>query len=63
MREATVIGPPAMQAANAVSSGLNLVAASREACLAFDVWTPVVADGRRLVLVWLLGGAFVTGAG
>ena len=34
-----------------------------EACLSLNVWTPGLDDGRRPVLVWIHGGAFVTGNG
>src|SRR5256885_13958530 len=34
-----------------------------EACLSLNVWTPGLDDGRRPVLVWIHGGAFVTGTG
>ena len=33
-----------------------------EDCLTLNVWTPACDDGRRPVLVWIHGGAFVTGA-
>jgi para-nitrobenzyl esterase len=62
VRDATTFGPGAMQAANAIW-GEALVAATSEDCLSLNVWTPAVDDGRRPVLVWLHGGAFLTGAG
>ncbi len=34
-----------------------------EDCLSLNVWTPGLDDGRRPVLVWIHGGAFVTGNG
>jgi para-nitrobenzyl esterase len=34
-----------------------------EACLSLNVWTPGLDDARRPVLVWIHGGAFVTGNG
>ena len=34
-----------------------------EDCLTLTIWTPAVDAGRRPVLFWLHGGAFVTGAG
>jgi len=61
-RDATAFGPPAVQGASAISGGLR-VAAPSEDCLTLNVWTPAVDDGRRPVLVWLHGGAFVTGSG
>jgi para-nitrobenzyl esterase len=32
-------------------------------CLSLNVWTPATDAGRRPVLVWIHGGAFVVGAG
>jgi para-nitrobenzyl esterase len=34
-----------------------------EDCLALNVWTPAADDGKRPVMVWVHGGAFVTGSG
>jgi para-nitrobenzyl esterase len=62
LRDATTFGPPAMQAPNAVRSGLT-VESPDEDCLTLNVWTPAPDGARRPVLVWLHGGAFVTGSG
>ncbi len=34
-----------------------------EDCLSLNVWTPDCDDAKRPVMVWIHGGAFVTGAG
>jgi para-nitrobenzyl esterase len=34
-----------------------------EDCLTVNVWTPGADDGRRPVMVWIHGGAFLTGTG
>src|SRR5207237_1487613 len=34
-----------------------------EDCLSLNVWTPACDDGRRPVMVWIHGGAFITGSG
>lgn len=34
-----------------------------EDCLSLTVWTPAADQGRRPVLVWIHGGAFMSGAG
>ena len=47
----------------AVSAGLNTAAEQSEDCLTLNVWTPAVDDARRPVMVYLHGGAFITGAG
>src|SRR5829696_8396024 len=62
VRDATAFGPPAMQAANPVT-GQQTLAAPSEDCLTLNVWTPPPDAGRRPVLVWLHGGAFMMGAG
>lgn len=41
----------------------NTGIATDEACHHLDVFTPANDDGRRPVLVWIHGGAFVTGGG
>ncbi len=63
VRDATAFGPPAMQAASALSSRLSVADASSEDCLTLNIWTPAVDDRRRPVLVWLHGGAFIFDAG
>ena len=37
--------------------------AQSEDCLSLNVWTPAADGGRRPVLVWIHGGAFVMGSG
>ena len=34
-----------------------------EDCLSLNIWTPACDNARRAVMVWIHGGAFVTGAG
>jgi para-nitrobenzyl esterase len=34
-----------------------------EDCLVLNVWTPACDDARRAVMVWLHGGAFISGSG
>ena len=62
-RDATAFGAPAMQAASAITAGLNLAAEPSEDCLTLNVWTPSLDDARRPVMVFFHGGAFVTGSG
>ena len=67
VREATTFGPAAAQSAIDVTyvPGFSLwegIGATSEDCLTVNVWTPGLT-GRRPVLVWLHGGAFVKGAG
>ena len=63
-RQATAFGPSPMQSASSPYSGVipgNQVAATSEACLTLDVWVPDGGDGHRPVLVWVPGGAYLTG--
>ena len=64
-RDATRPGPSCLQAAPA--PGRRLLDMTEhdtdEDCLYLNVWTPAAGDGRRPVLVWLHGGAFVIGSG
>lgn len=64
-RDATVGGPSPVQSGSSMFSGTipgNRVERADEDCLTVDVWTPSARDGRRRpVLVWICGGAFLTG--
>jgi para-nitrobenzyl esterase len=67
VREATAFGPAAVQSAIDVTyvPGFSLwegIGATSEDCLTLNVWTPGLT-GRRPVVVWLHGGAFLKGAG
>src|SRR4051812_20433483 len=61
---ATEYGPWAPQEPSALTAlfGTGTVTQSED-CLTLNVWTPAVDDARRPVMVWIHGGAFVTGAG
>lgn len=67
MREAGAFGPAAAQSAIDIEyvPGFSLwegIGATSEDCLTVNVWTPGLT-GRRPVLVWIHGGAFLKGAG
>ena len=67
VRAATAFGAAAAQSAIDVTyvPGFSLwegIDATSEDCLTVNVWTPALT-GRRPVLVWLHGGAFLKGAG
>ena len=62
--EATRFGPQALQAPSPLE---NLFGGtpppSSEDCLTLNVYTPTADGARRPVMVWIHGGAFLTGAG
>ncbi len=64
VRDATAFGPGPMQSTNSPFSGVipaNRVDAVSEDCLTVDLWAPEGA-GPYPVLVWVPGGAYLTGA-
>jgi para-nitrobenzyl esterase len=62
VRDATKLGPPAMQGPG-TTYGENEPPYS-ENCLVLNVWTPAVQDGRkRPVIVYSHGGGYATGSG
>lgn len=64
VRDAVTFGRVAPQPPSMVESFLGgRPTASGEDCLHLNVWTPAADAGRRPVLVWIHGGAFISGAG
>jgi para-nitrobenzyl esterase len=64
VRDATRFGPVSVQ----VGDSLGAIGAApapnwSEDCLFLNVQTPALDDGRRPVMVWIHGGAFVNGTG
>ena len=51
--------PPVMRVIQGVIGGSN----QSQDCLYLNVWTPACDSGRRPVMVWIHGGAFVLGSG
>ena len=63
-RDATEFGATAHQNADMLSMLLGLDQEPRsEDCLFLNVWTPATDDGKRPVMVWIHGGAFMIGSG
>jgi para-nitrobenzyl esterase len=72
VRDALEYGPTAMQDPDAFGLSPELLAllpvretvAMDENCLVLNVWTPALDDGgRRPVMFWCHGGAFISGSG
>lgn len=64
VRDGTEFGPVAVQR----PAGLEAMLGARrppssEDCLTLNVWTPAPDGGRRPVMVWVHGGAFLSGSG
>ncbi len=63
VRDASAFGPAAPQAPVGLDGipGME-VGEKREDCLTLNVFTPAVDAGRRPVMVWIHGGAFINGS-
>ncbi|MBV8862132.1 MAG: carboxylesterase/lipase family protein [Mycobacterium sp.] len=62
VRDAVEHGPLPLQSRSMVAAGRNNPKIRDEACLTVTVWSPDVS-GSLPVMVWIPGGAFLTGAG
>jgi para-nitrobenzyl esterase len=62
-RDATVCGPVAPQMDALAQMFGTEPEPTDECCLYLNVYTPGIDDGRRPVLVWIHGGAFILGSG
>ncbi|ACL38414.1 Carboxylesterase type B [Pseudarthrobacter chlorophenolicus A6] len=60
--DATGYGPAAPQNPDAADPGEAPLAWSEDGCLNLNVWTPDTGGPARPVMVWIHGGAYVTGA-
>ena len=64
VRPATSYGPVACQQPSPLEAMFESQRQpTSEDCLTLNVWTPALDGGRRPVMVWIHGGAFVTGSG
>lgn len=64
MRNATAHGPIAPQLPSRLAAAMGgFTRPMDEDCLTLTIWTPAVDAERRPVLVWLHGGAWISGAG
>jgi len=63
-RDATEYGPIAVQNPSPLEQMFGAQQQEMsEDCLTLNVWTPGCDDGRRPVMVWIHGGAFIGGSG
>ena len=63
VRVCDTFGFVAPQPQGQVMAGQGTTEEQNEDCLFLNVWTPGCDDGARPVMVWIHGGAFVTGSG
>lgn len=64
VRDCTRKGPSAPQNASRLDGVMGIDTFERaEDCLFLDIWTPAADGGRRPVMVWLHGGAYMSGGG
>lgn len=64
VRDASQFSPVAAQASSEIMDFLgNDITNMSEDCLYLNVWSPASDNKRRPVLVWIHGGAFVSGSG
>jgi para-nitrobenzyl esterase len=61
IREARAFGPSAIQG-ESFAPGSRAEGATSEDCLFLNVYTPSIDGGRRPVLVFIHGGAFIVGS-
>ena len=64
VRSAKEYGPISPQNPTALQGLMGTTASEQgEECLSLNIWTPACDTAKRPVMVWVHGGAFVTGAG
>jgi para-nitrobenzyl esterase len=64
IREATQFGPVSSQPSADIMNFLgNQVENPSEDCLYLNIWSPGADEKRRPVMVWIHGGAFISGSG
>ena len=61
--ETTEYGPYAFQGYSPLEEMFPQDIQENEDCLTLNVWTPAIDSIKRPVMVWIHGGAFVTGSG
>src|SRR5439155_3883218 len=62
--EATAFAPASLQTASPLETMLGAQElVMSEDCLTLNIWTPAADGVKRPVMVWIHGGAFVTGSG
>jgi para-nitrobenzyl esterase len=61
--DATKFGPCSYQGYMAIEEMMVKPEPESEDCLNLNIWTPATDNGRRPVLFWIHGGAFIRGSG
>jgi para-nitrobenzyl esterase len=61
--DATEYGPYTLQGYTPLEDLLGKLEPQSEDCLTLNIWTPATDNRKRPVMVWIHGGAYITGGG
>jgi len=63
MLNTTEYGPCSIQGSSGLEEFLGRLEPESEDCLTLNIWTPAADSGKRPVMFWIHGGAFMMGGG